>query len=170
MNDRAPTDEVLMSALQGGDHAAYEVLYQRWSARIFHFLIRRTGSRSAAEDALQETWMRVYRFRDRFQTSRRFSSWLYAIAANAGHDARKPEPESFEWEPSGEDHPELRDYLVRALHQLDPKDRRVLLLFMEGFESPEIGQMVNMKPSAVRMRIRRAREKIKATLGALDDG
>lgn len=163
-----PSDSELMVSLQGGDHRAYEVLYARWSERLFHFLIRRAGSRTVAEEALQETWLRVYRYRHRYQPGRRFSAWLYTIAAHAGHDAREPDSESFDWEPPTRDQHHLRDYLVRALHSLSPTDRRAILLSLEGFSSAEIGEMLKIRPGTVRMRIKRAREHIKASLGSPD--
>ena len=157
-----------MVALQAGDHGAYEALYAQWSGRLFHFLIRRTGSRTAAEEALQETWLRVYRFRHRYNPKRRFSAWLYTIAANAGYDARQPDTESFDWEPPTRDQHHLRDYVIRALHSLDPVDRRAILLSIEGFSSKEIGEILKVRPGTVRMRIKRARESIKASLGDPD--
>lgn len=163
-----PSDESLMADLQDGDPAAYEELYQRWKGPIFHFLVRRTGSHQAAEEALQETWLRVYRFRGSWQRGRKLSSWLYAIAANAGRDAREVDTTAFELDPGANSRPEVRDYLVRALHALAPEDRRVLLLVSEGFESPEVAEMLGISASAVRMRLKRAREQVLETLGALD--
>lgn len=164
MTPAETTDADLMLALQQGDRSAYEALYTRWGGRVFHFLVRRTGSRSAAEDANQETWLRVYRFRARYDPKRRFSAWLYTIAANAGYDAREPDFESFDWEPPTHDQHHLRDTIVRALHALDPDDRRLVLLSAEGFTSPEIADMVDMKPSAVRMRIKRVRARMLETV------
>jgi len=159
-----PGDSDLMVRLQGGDVSAYDALYARYSARVFQFLVRRTGSRLAAEEALQETWLRVFRFRHRYQPERRFSAWLYTIAAHAGHDAREPDFESFDWEPPTQDDVHLRDYVIRALHALEPEDRRVILLTIEGYTSVEVGEMLSMRAGTVRMRLKRARETMKAKL------
>jgi len=163
-----PTDAELMIALQGGDHGAYERLYERWGLKVMHFLIRRTGSYLAAEEALQETWLRVFRFRESYNPARRFSAWLYTIAANAGHDAREPATESFDWEPPVHSQHHLKDYVIRALHSLDPLDRRAILLTIEGFSSKEVGAMLKMRSGTIRMRIKRAREHIKSELGDPD--
>jgi RNA polymerase sigma factor (sigma-70 family) len=164
------TDEQLMEAFQGGDRDAYQALYTRWSPRILRFLMRRLGGLVPAEDALQETFLRVYRYRDRYTPGRAFRPWLFTIASNVGKRAWRPEPETFEWEPRAEDHPDLRDYLVRALGELEEDERRILLLGIEGFNSTEIGEMLEIKPSAVRMRLKRARDKVKAVLGGLHGG
>ena len=162
------TDIELMASLNEGNHDAYQLLYERWGERVMHFLIRRTGSYLAAEEALQETWLRVFRFRHTYKPGRRFSAWLYTIAANAGFDAREPVTESFDWEPPVEAQHHLKDYVVRALHSLDPLDRRAILLTVEGFSSKEVGEMLEMRAGTVRMRIKRAREHIKAELGDPD--
>jgi DNA-directed RNA polymerase specialized sigma24 family protein len=159
-----PTDEELMARVYAGSHAAYEELYARWYRPIFSFLLRRTGSRSKAEDALQETFLRLFRYRRRYQLGRPFRAWIFAIAANAGRDARRPEPEIFWLEGPGDSSPELRSILVSALHQLKAADRRLLLLAAEGFEGPEIAQMLDLRPGAVRMRLSRARERVRAVL------
>jgi len=157
-----------MRRLQRGDRRAYDALYERWSAKVFQFPLRRAGSRLAAEDAMQETWLRVYRYRDRYKPERRFSAWLYTIAAHAGHDAREPELEAFDWEPPTSDDVHLRDDIIRALHTLDALDRRVILLIVEGYTSVEVGEMLQMRAGTVRMRLKRARATMRERLSEVE--
>jgi DNA-directed RNA polymerase specialized sigma24 family protein len=161
-----PSDEDLMVLVQGGDRMAYDRLYDRWGDRTFGFLLRRTGQRQAAEEAQQETWLRVYRWRDRFDAARPFRPWLYTLAANAGRDAREPEPWHFELPSAPGDPMGLRDTLISALHLLDEQDRRILLLVIEGFNATEVGTMLAMQPPAVRMRLMRARRQLREALHA----
>lgn len=157
-----------MRQVQAGDRAAYEALYARWRERTFAFLFKRTGGRAEAEEAHQETWIRVYRWRGRYDGRRPFKPWLYAIAANAGRDAVRPRPELFVLqEQPGEPHG-LRDLVVTALQTLEGEDRNVLLLTIEGFDAPEIAQMLATTPGAVRSRLHRVRERIRATVGGAD--
>ncbi len=158
------SDEQLMSCVQQGDRAAYEELYARWKDRVFAFLIRRTGARQQAEEAHQEAWLRVYRWRHRFDTTRTFRPWLYTLAANAGRDSARPDLEVFELPAVAGEPPEVKDLVVRALHALKPTDRRILLLTAEGFTAVEIGEMLDRKPPAVRARISRARQRIREKL------
>lgn len=161
-------DEALMTRVMADDRAAYELLYARWREPVFRFLLRRTGARSLAEEAHQETWLRVYRFRHRFDRSRLFRSWVFTIAANCGRDSFRPEPELFVLPLApGEPH-DLRDRLVEGLGALDPEERRLLLLAGEGFEGPEIASMLGIGAGAVRMRLHRARERLRAALGGSD--
>lgn len=158
------TDEELMARVHAGSHAAYEELYRRWYRPIFSFLLRRTGSRSKAEDALQETFLRLFRHRKRYKLGRPFRAWIFAIAANAGRDARRPEPEVFQLEGSGDCSLEFRTSMISALHQLRPDDRRLLLLAVEGFSGPEIAEMLSKRQGTVRMRLSRARERMRDLL------
>jgi RNA polymerase sigma factor (sigma-70 family) len=167
------SDEGLMAAVKQGDRSAYDALYARWKVPIFRFLHRRTGTRLAAEDAHQETWIRVYRFRANFQPGRSFKSWLFAIAANCGHDAWLPTSHESGFDPelrlttAPGDPTDRRLRLLQGLSRLDPDDRKLLLLAIEGFDGPEIGSLLGIGAGAVRMRLSRARERIRQ---ALDDG
>jgi RNA polymerase sigma-70 factor (ECF subfamily) len=78
------SDEELMALLQAGDERALAQLMQRYQGPLYGFLSRRVGS--AADDVFQETWIRIVRARERFDTERRFAAWLYQIANNLCRD------------------------------------------------------------------------------------
>jgi len=162
------SDEALMVRVACSERAANEELYARYKRPVFSFLCRRTGTRAAAEEAHQETWLRVYRFRDRFDRTRRFKAWLFAIAANCGHDAVRPDPTLFELVLEPADPVDLRDRLVSALSAVRPEDRTVLLMAAEGFTAPEIAEALDLSPGAVRTRIYRARRQVRESVGRGD--
>ncbi len=172
------TDAAMMIRLQGGDRTAYEELWSRWRHRIFQFLLRRTGSRQHAEDAFQHTWLKVYKYRQSYDPTRPFRSWLFRIATNAGTDARRADgdlfylpPEALEdvrWATTRDNH-EIRDLTAKALHALTPQDRRILLLTIEGFSSPEIADLLAMNQATIRVRLHRARQTIRTALGGPHD-
>ena len=85
------TDEELIAAVAGGDEAALAVLYRRWERSLHAFLARYTGGRDV-DDLVQETWLRVVRAADRFDGSRRFSTWFFQIALNLTRDWRRRPP------------------------------------------------------------------------------
>lgn len=160
-----------MAEVRGGSRGAYEELVHAWGERVFSFLLRRTGTRFAAEEAYQETWLRVWQWRSRYDAARAFRPWLFTIASNAGFDSRKPRRDDFELvvEPSGCTDPvPARDSLVKALHVLSPADRRLVLLAGEGFNATEIGHMQDLKAGTVRMRLKRARERMSSALAQPD--
>lgn len=150
------------------DRGAYEALYARWRGPVFRFLTRRTGSLAAAEEAHQEAWLRVYRYRHGYDPGRPFRSWLFAIAANCGRDAARPDPQLLRLPLEPTDPFDLRDQLVTALGALDPDDRKLLLLAVEGFSGPEIAEMLDLGAGAVRMRLHRARQRVREALGRTD--
>lgn len=81
------SDEQLVSDHAAGDADAFRVLVERYHDPLLRFLIRLTGSRAAAEDVFQETFLQVHTSLDSFDVSRRFKPWLFTIAANKGRDA-----------------------------------------------------------------------------------
>ena len=93
------TDAALMSMAYTGSSDAYEVLHLRWNARLRVFLIRKTGDPQAAEDALQETWLRIYRFRDNDGEGCPFRPWAMTIAVNTSRTmwARSCPPAARRW-------------------------------------------------------------------------
>jgi RNA polymerase sigma-70 factor (ECF subfamily) len=80
------TDEQLLGEHATGRDGAYEVLIGRYRNELLHFLIRFLGSRAAAEDVFQDTFLQIHLVADSFDTSRRFKPWLYTIAANKARD------------------------------------------------------------------------------------
>ena len=80
------TDEKLLQAYQQGDRAAFATLMQRYANELLHFLMRFLGSRAAADDVFQETFLQVHLSADTFDVSRRFKPWLFTIAANKARD------------------------------------------------------------------------------------
>ncbi|MEC8425446.1 MAG: sigma factor, partial [Myxococcota bacterium] len=68
-----------MAQVQAGDAEAYAALFDRHHARVYGFLVRRTGDRERAADLYQETFLRVYRARYQWQPGRPFRPWLFSI-------------------------------------------------------------------------------------------
>ena len=78
-----------MAAYSSGDLQAFEVLFARHRRALFTFLLHRVGEREAAEDLLQEIFLRVIRARSSFDGKGAFRPWLYAIARNAIIDGHR---------------------------------------------------------------------------------
>ena len=84
-------DVRLMLAFRGGDEHAFDALFERWAGRVLRFVERMVGEASVAEDLVQETFVRVWRARERYQPEARFSTWLFTIAGNAArNELRRP--------------------------------------------------------------------------------
>jgi len=75
-------DEDIMELFQNGDEKAFNLLFERYNKRIYHFLFRYTQNTNDCEDLVQETFMRVFRSKSSYNRIARFSTWLYTIALN----------------------------------------------------------------------------------------
>jgi RNA polymerase sigma-70 factor (ECF subfamily) len=76
------TDEQLIASFQQGDQTAFTELVKRYKDPLFNYVSRMLKDSVFAEDIVQETFVRVYRNRDRYQQIAKFSTWIYTIAIN----------------------------------------------------------------------------------------
>ena len=116
------TSERLVAAARGGDETAFAKLSEPYRRELHVHCYRMLGSFEAAEDVVQETYLRAWRNLDRFQGGPLFRAWLYKIATNACLDEirrnsrRVPALESFR------DVPWLQPYPDRLLDEMAPRD------------------------------------------------
>ena len=75
-------DRTDMARLVAGHDAALNDLMERHAEKLFHYLVRSLQSEEDAADLAQETFVRVYQNRAKFDASHKFSTWLYVIATN----------------------------------------------------------------------------------------
>jgi RNA polymerase sigma-70 factor (ECF subfamily) len=80
------SDESLVQAYREGERDAFSTLMGRYANELLHFLTRFLGSRAAADDVFQETFLQVHLSADTFDIERRFKPWLFTIAANKARD------------------------------------------------------------------------------------
>jgi RNA polymerase sigma-70 factor (ECF subfamily) len=80
------SDEQLLQLYCQGESWAFDELVDRYQQELFHFLIRFAGSRAAAEDLFQESFLQVHISASTFDSSKRFKPWLFTIAANKARD------------------------------------------------------------------------------------
>ncbi len=80
-------DPRTLQRARSGDLFAFEELVRAYQAEVFRFAWHLTRDRTLAEDATQETFLRAFRFIDRWRGEQRFGSWLFAIARNCSFDA-----------------------------------------------------------------------------------
>jgi len=84
-------DQELMLRTAKGDSSAFEALFRKWEKRVYAFLYRALGSGEAAEDCLQETFVKLWRSAPRYRPDCRVSTYLFRIAGNAMIDQRRRE-------------------------------------------------------------------------------
>jgi RNA polymerase sigma-70 factor (ECF subfamily) len=164
----------LLEACRRGDPEAFEELVERTHRQVYTLAYRLVGDRQEAEDVVQEAYLRVYRSLRGFRGDARFETWLYRIASNTamthlkrrgrfgellpeGDDVRLLEPEVREPE-----EPPERDEVKRALMALPVTQRTVVVLKdVYGFSCQEIGEQIGISEGAVKVRLHRARRRLK---------
>lgn len=189
-----PNDELDrrdMERLCAGHDAALNDLMERHAERLFHYLIRQLQDESDAEDATQETFVRVFRFRQKFDPRHRLSAWLYSIATNLARDRQRARSRHSQVSlEAGNPHTggELNDTLpaagpdpggqlagkeraaaVRAAIAQLPEDLRTVIVLFEYEEKSqqEIAAIMECTPKAVEMRLYHARKQLRDLLAAL---
>ena len=170
MSDAADVQRVL-----NGDVDAYSRLVDRYYERCARFAVRMLGNRDDAEDALQATFLRAYRSLGKYQERDRFSAWLYRIlvnqcrslAARRSHRDRvfvreeallmnAPDRRQA-W--TGED----EEFVQRVLAELDPLLREAFVLkYVEELSYEEMAEMTGVGVSALKMRVKRACDRLRA--------
>jgi RNA polymerase sigma-70 factor (ECF subfamily) len=79
-------DERLLTDYLAGDFGAFDLIVGRYRQDLYFFLLRFMGERASAEDAVQETFLRLHQYAGQFDARREFRPWLYSIAANWARD------------------------------------------------------------------------------------
>ena len=93
----ALSDAEVMLRVKAGDDSAFEYLVQKYRRPMLNFMYRMAHNAAAAEDLAQEVFLRVYRSRENYEASAKFTTWLYRIATNLAvnfaRDTRHERPE-----------------------------------------------------------------------------
>lgn len=181
------TDEEAASETQRGNQYAFRVLVERYSRPIFRLAFRMTGNEQDAEDLVQETFLRVYKYIDNFDGRASFSTWIYRIATNCSLDflrARKvraqlnadmSKNDSANWleqiaanEPSPDRLTQSGRIAVRmtvALAELTEPERAAFVLrHYEGRSIDEIASNLGVRQGAAKQAIFRAVQKLRRSL------
>ncbi len=91
------TDAEIMLRVKAGDQSAFDYLVQKYRRPLVSFMYRMARNTAAAEDLAQEVFLRVYRSRQTYEASAKFTTWLYRIATNLAvnhaRDTRHERPE-----------------------------------------------------------------------------
>jgi RNA polymerase sigma-70 factor, ECF subfamily len=147
-------DRRLAAACAAGDSAAFERLYRQHGERMKSIAYNHLGSRADAEDAVQETFLKVHRAAASFTAEASFATWLYRILINTCYDLlrrRKRRPEECFEDAIAIDRPAIavddakRLMIRRMLAELPEQRRSVFTLFeIEGLSHAEIGQILGI--------------------------
>ena len=176
-------DADLLAKVVDGDHDAFAVLMRKHEDRVFAVCLRIMGSRAAALDATQETFLTLYRKANQYRATAAVGTWLYRIAVNTCYDLlrkerRRPSEAMPTYldpaDPRGQDpytSVELRPSVEAALATLSHDFRAVVVLSdIEGMSLPEVAEALDVPVGTVKSRLFRARRQLAGVMGNLSDG
>jgi RNA polymerase sigma-70 factor (ECF subfamily) len=173
---QAPDDEIVARVLAGDAHA-FRALVERHYPRALRYALRMLGDRADAEDALQDAFARAYRSLARYERRDRFGSWLLSIVVNrcrtsgARRERRErtfvPYDAMDDFECGADDASAAsRVEVQRALALLSEEEREALLLkYLDEHTYEDMAVLTGDGVSALKMRVKRARERLQALLG-----
>lgn len=179
------TDIALINAVLAGNTNEYASLVKRHQRFVFTLAMRFTKNREDAEEVAQDCFIKAYKALGTFKQTSKFSTWLYSIAyttamtflrkkrlntqsinddenvlqianSGSGFDADSYEKKSSYF------------YLNQAIELLLPDDATIITLFYKGEQSlEEIGLTLNMAPNTIKVKLHRARHRLKEKLDYL---
>jgi len=167
------TDEELaaLAAREGSDGPAFVALMARFRDRVWRACYRLMGNAEDANDAAQEVFVRLFLHRDRFAGRSRYSTFVHGVAlrtclamrrARSRRERRVTLGETGHVPGQDDGKEGLRLDLMRMLETLDEDDRAMMILkHAEGHSYEELAEMFGLSESACKMRLSRAREKLK---------
>jgi RNA polymerase sigma-70 factor (ECF subfamily) len=180
-----------MLQVRDGNAAAFETLVEKHQKRLVMVLEHLVSDRTQAEDLAQDVFLRVYRARERYIPTAKFSTWLYTIthnvASNSIRKSSRRKEVNLVSSPSGSvpvrpldtmakdksnlmparlaDQKEMATIIDEAIRSLGPRQRMAMLLSKyEGMSYNEIAETIGLTTQAVKSLLSRARGNLKEIL------
>ena len=188
MTDSHEADAAAMVRLRDGDDLVLNELMARWRQPLANYLARFCGNEATALDLAQETFVRVYESRARYDARGKFATWLYTIAGNLARNAHRWQqrhPTASLDAPTDENGGTLATHLadaapapdakaearerasaVRAAISELPEDQRTVVLMSEYEDLPhaDVAAVLGCTAKAVETRLYRARQTLREKL------
>ena len=171
------TDDALLQRIAGNDETAFRLLVERHIDRGYALALRILDNRADAEDVVQDTLLKVWTHRGRWEPGRaKFSTWLYRVVTNRCIDLlRQPKnadveqiPEPADGAPDAETaihRNEVNDMLEAAMARLPDQQRvAVVLSYHDNMSNAEIADVMETTVSAVESLLKRGRQQLRKLL------
>jgi len=177
-----PLAETLVRRLRAGEPTAYEEAVRAFAPKVRALAWRMLGNAEDAEDAIQEVFLRLYRYRRRLDPRRDPLPWLYRVAVNVCRTMlKRRRPAPVDIDDAAEDvavraghngdqerrlaATDARRTLLIALQGLSPDERAtVILRDLMGLSTAEVARALRCRPGTTRSRLSRARIKIRRAI------
>jgi RNA polymerase sigma-70 factor (ECF subfamily) len=172
----AAPDEALVRAVADGDRAALHALYERHAPWLTLRLARRCADPDTVDDAVQDTFVAVWRSAKRYEGHGAVGAWIWGIGVRRLIDAirRRPPREFTSHEPAADEAPSAEEQVLLdvehgdlggALNRLSPELRAVVqATILDGLTTREAGQLLGIPAGTVKTRMMRARARLREEL------
>lgn len=172
------SDEELARLVQNGDKEKFGVLMERYSTKLFRYGRKFISGDDNIEDVVQDVFIKTYKNIKSFDTSQKFSPWIYRIAHNTYINAIKKNSLNpmylFDFDTlishtvvedpivREREQKEMKEIVDKGLSQIEPKYREILVLYyIEELSYKEISDILHIPIGTVGVRIMRAKEILK---------
>jgi RNA polymerase sigma-70 factor (ECF subfamily) len=178
-------EELILEFQKNNTEAAFNILVQKYKNPLTNFVFRFLGDYEACADVVQETMIKVYRYKDSYSSVAKFSTWVYTIAGNLARTEyrRKRRRNIFSINDFGEDHstydlpdesyrPDImtdsgikEELIQKALMKVKETYREaVVLRDIQGMSYEEISEILKVNEGTVKSRINRGRAQLQELL------
>lgn len=170
------TDREVVARVLSGNTDEYALLVERHQARLARYALRMLANAQEAEEAVQDSFIRAYRSLAKCEDPERFGAWIFQILVNRCRTRAKAskarsarfieeDPETEPRVPHPEGARAWREEIDRALAELPADQREAFLLkYVEELSYEEINGITGASISALKMRVKRAAERLKDLL------
>lgn len=173
------TDQEIINRVLNGEQQLYSELVNRYQNFVFTVTLRYTQQREDAEEVAQDIFIKAYRSLKNFRGDSKFSTWLYTIVTTSCITflrKKKLDTSSLDiervFEAADSQDSGMRANQIEqkskfamvneAIRLLSPDDATIITLFYKGEQSlDEIGQAMQLEPNTVKVRLHRARQRLK---------
>lgn len=174
-------DQVYIDSILNGDANAFAVLVDRYKDLVYTLALRMMKHTEEAEEAAQDTFIKVYKSLDKFKGESKFSTWIYRVAYNTCLDRlKKNKRQQYTVEINEYTEHQVKT-LDNALDNIETKEREqtiqdclallpsedsflLTLYYFEELSLDEIGKIVGLKPNNVKVKLFRSRKKLATVL------
>jgi len=170
-NDTEKVAELIKQALNNDEHACQKIL-NLYKGRIFSYVYRMVKNYHDAEDITFDTFIKCFKALGKFDTSKKFSTWLYTIAHNQTIDFFRKNKQEYEYfddrhavnDDFVEEHEKKKkmEKIDQALAKMPVLDRELVILFHREENSyQEISEILKIPVTTIKTRLHRARKKLR---------
>ncbi len=176
------SDEQLLTGLRRRDETAFETLFLRYYGQVYRVLYRLTGTREAAEDLAQETFMAFYDHPPLLAAGTSLAAWLCRVALNRGYNTLRAERRAWQRiertassvspdDPQTEAlRAEERAHVQLALRLLPERQAKLLVLRHAGLSYAEIAEALELAPGSIGTLLARAERAFVAAYQEIEPG